>query len=43
MVNLNKFKLRLDFEDRPIVKAKANSIDGFDSIFKALKEKFKEK
>jgi len=39
MVRSN-FRLRIDFEDRPIVKAKGKKLEDFDNLIKGLKDKF---
>jgi hypothetical protein len=37
---MSKFKLRIDFEEMPIIKAKGERIEDFDKVIDEIKRKF---
>lgn len=37
---MSKFKLKISMDEKPLIKAKGNKIEDFDTIFNELKYKF---
>ena len=37
---MSKFKLRIDFEEMPIVKVRGERIEDFDKVINEIKKKF---